>query len=170
MRISLIAAVAEGGAIGRDGGMPWHLSSDLRHFKATTMGCPVVMGRKTYESIGRPLPGRPNIVVTRNPEFSADGVEALSDLDEALDRAAALADETGAAEVFVIGGGMLYKAALSRTDRIYFTEIHARIDGDAHFPELDPREWHEISRERHEAGEKDDHPFSFVVLERIGEG
>ncbi|MEX2454305.1 MAG: dihydrofolate reductase [Rhodospirillaceae bacterium] len=167
MRISLIAAVAEDGAIGRDGGMPWHLSGDLRRFRATTTGRPVVMGRKTYESIGRPLPGRANIVVTRSRDFAPDGVEVAHDLEAALDRAAALAEAAGVDEVFVIGGGVLYAAALPRAGRIYLTEVHADIEGDVHFPALDPAEWREISRERHPAGARDDHPHSFVVLDRI---
>ena len=167
MRLSLIAAVADNGTIGRDGGLPWRLSNDLRYFRATTMGKPVIMGRKTYESIGKPLPGRPNVVVTRNADFAPEGVTVAPDLDAAVAAAEALASEAGADEILVIGGGALYDATLPRADRLYLTEVHAEIEGDVHFPELDRNEWREISRVAHPAGEKDEHPHSFVVLERI---
>ena len=167
MRLSLIAAVADNGTIGRDGGLPWRLSNDLRYFRATTMGKPVIMGRKTYESIGKPLPGRPNVVVTRNADFAPEGVTVAADLNAAIAAAEALAKEAGVEEILVIGGGALYDAALSRADRLYLTEVHAEIEGDVHFPDLYRNEWREISRVSHPAGEKDEHPHSFVVLERI---
>lgn len=166
MRIALIAAVAENGTIGRDGRLPWRLSGDLRHFKALTLGKPVVMGRKTWDSLGRPLPGRPNIVVSRDPAFAPDGAEAAGGLAAALDRARALAEAAGAGEIMVIGGAALYAAALPVADRLYLTEVHADVAGDTHFPQLDPGAWRETARERHPAGEKDEHAYSFVVLVR----
>ena len=167
MRLSLIAAVADNGTIGRDGGLPWRLSNDLRYFRSVTMGKPVVMGRKTFESIGRPLPGRANVVVSRSPGFTPEGVTVAADLDAAIAAAERLAAEAGADEVLVIGGGALYDAALPLADRLYLTEVHAGIEGDVHFPPFDRAQWREISRVSHPAGEKDEHPHSFVVLDRI---
>lgn len=163
MRVSLIVAVAENGIIGRDGDLPWKLSNDLRYFKSVTMGKPIVMGRKTYESIGRPLPGRPNLVISRNPGFAADGVEVFPALDAALDHAATFDGD----EVMIIGGATLYADALSFADRLYLTEVHADVDGDVSFPARDPAAWTEISRQRHSASDKDAHPHSFVVLDRV---
>lgn len=165
--VSVIVAVAENGVIGRDGGLPWKLSGDLRYFKAITMGKPIVMGRKTYESIGRPLPGRPNIVVTRNPEFAADGIDVVADMESALDLARSMASASGGDEVMVIGGAQLYEAALPRAARVYLTRVHADIVGDTTFAELDPGGWREVSREERPAGEKDEFPHSFIVLERV---
>lgn len=159
MRVSLIVAVAENGVIGRDNQLPWRIPEDLRYFKRVTMGKPVIMGRKTFASIGRPLPGRPNIVVTRDPGWSADGVDAVRSVDEALALAGRLTD---GGEVMIIGGAQLFAATSSAADRLYLTEIHARYDGDVFFPQPDPAEWHETSREDH-PGEP---AFSFVVLER----
>ena len=167
MRLALIAAVADNGTIGRDGGLPWRLSNDLRYFRSITMGKPVIMGRRTYESIGKPLPGRANIVVSRNGSFAPDGVTVAADLDAAIAAAEALAAEAGADEILVIGGAALYDAALPRADRLYLTEVHAGIDGDVHFPPFDRSAWREVSRTAHPAGEKDEHPHSFVVLDRI---
>lgn len=161
VRVSLIAAVARNGVIGRDGDMPWRLSADLKYFKATTMGKPLIMGRRTYESIGRALPGRTNIVVTRSADFAAEGVEVAAGLDQAL----AVAGGDAADEVMVIGGGEIYAAALPRADRLYLTEIHMDATGDVCFPAFDRAEWREVSRDDHPA--EDDNPaFSFVVLER----
>lgn len=162
VRLALIAAVACNGVIGHDGDMPWHLSADLRHFKATTMGKPIVMGRRTFESIGRALPGRPNIVVTRNADFTADDVDTAPDLEGAL----AIAEGYGAEEIMVIGGGEIYAAALPRADRLYLTEIDMEPEGDVHFPALDRTQWREISREDH-AAHGDAPAFSFVTLDRI---
>lgn len=163
MTVALIVAVAENGVIGRDGGLPWRLSGDLRYFKSVTMGKPIIMGRKTFDSIGRPLPGRPNIVVSGNPAFSADGVDVFGGLEAAVAHAEGLAD----GEVMVIGGAGLYAAALDIADRIYLTEVHATVDGDVAFPPFDRDRWAETSRIRQPAGEKDDHDHSFVVLDRI---
>ncbi len=163
-RMSLVVAMAENNVIGRDGDLPWHIPADLKHFKAVTMGKPIVMGRRTYESIGRPLPGRLNIVVTRDPSRQWDGVEAVQSLPDALDRAAA----DGADEIMIIGGGDLYRAALPLAQRIYLTRVHEAVEGDTVFPDLDPSEWRTASSDRRD----DIHsvPVSFKVLERIQAG
>ncbi|MGB0632408.1 MAG: dihydrofolate reductase [Alphaproteobacteria bacterium] len=163
MRVSLIVAVSENGIIGRDGGLPWTLSNDLRYFKSVTMGKPIVMGRKTYDSIGRPLPGRPNLVVTRNPDFAGDGIEIFHSLADAVDGARS----HGADEAMIIGGAALYEEALQIADRIYLTEVHADVAGDVSFPAGFSENWTETSRERHQAGDRDDYDHSFVVLDRV---
>lgn len=165
--IALVVARARNGVIGRDGDLPWRLKSDMAFFKATTMGKPVVMGRKTWDSLPRkPLPGRLNIVVTRQPGYVADGAEIFTDLDAALDRARAQAKVDGVAEVCVIGGAQIYSETLPVADRLYLTEVEADPVGDAHFPDPDPSIWREISAERREAGEGDDHAWTIRVLER----
>jgi len=161
-RIALVAAVAENGVIGRAGGMPWHLPGDLGHFQRVTTGKPIVMGRKTFEAIGRPLPRRRNIVITRQPGYAPAGVETASSLDAAL----ALAGE--ADEVMVIGGGELYREALPRAARVYLTRVHASVDGDTRFPDLDPGEWRETAREERPADERHRYAFTFLTLERRG--
>lgn len=162
VRLALIAAVARNGVIGRGGEMPWRIPADLRYFKATTMGKPIVMGRRTFESIGKALPGRANIVVTRTADFTASGIEVAADLDQAL----AIAVGTGADEIMVIGGGEIYAAVLPHADRLYLTEVHMDAEGDVHFPALDSAQWRELSREDHPAA-GDTPAFSFVTLERI---
>lgn len=163
MRITLVAAIAEDGVIGRDGGLPWRLSSDLRRFKATTMGKPVIMGRKTWESIPRrPLPGRLNIVVTRNPGYPAEGAEVARSLAEALARA----DAAGANEAFVIGGGEIFSQAMPLADRLDVTHVLARIGGDTRFPVIDAREWVALAKQDLPAGEMDSHPTRHVIYER----
>lgn len=159
-RVTLVVAAAEGGVIGRHGAMPWHLPADLAHFKRVTMGHPIVMGRKTYASIGRALPGRLNVVVTRDRAFAAPGVTAAHSLDEAL---AACGD---AAEVMVIGGGELYREALPRAARVHLTRVHASIDGDTYFPALEPAEWHETAREERPADAANPHAMAFLTFER----
>ena len=163
MDVALIVAVAQNGVIGRDGGLPWRLSNDLRYFKSVTMGKPIIMGRKTYQSIGRPLPGRPNIVVSRNPDFAADGTDVQTSLPGAVRHAATLPGD----EAMIIGGAALYDEALSHANRIYLTEVHADVAGDVRFPAFDRGDWTEVSREIHPATEKDDFSHSFVVLERV---
>ena len=163
MTLALIVAVAGNGIIGREGGLPWRLSGDLRYFKSVTMGKPIIMGRKTFESIGRPLPGRPNLVVSRNRGFAPEGVDVYGGLDAAVAHAKTLAGN----EVMVIGGAGLYDAALVIADRIYLTEVHAAVAGDVTFPAFDRAKWLEISRQRQPAGEKDDFDHSFVVLDRV---
>lgn len=168
MSIALVAAVAENGVIGREGGLPWRLSTDMKRFKATTMGKPIVMGRKTWESFPkRPLPGRPNIVVTRNARFRADSADVVRSLDDALVLAGARARCTaGADEVCIIGGGEIYAQAIAMADRLYITHVLARPDGDTRFPPIDPAVWEAVASEDHPAGEKDTHPTRFVTYRR----
>ena len=158
--VTLVVAHTENGVIGRDGGMPWHLPADLARFKAVTMGKPMVMGRRTFDSIGRALPGRRSIVVTRDPAWSAPGVEVAHSIDDAL----ALCE--GAPEVAVIGGGQLFEALLPRADTILQTVIHTTLDGDTVFPALDPAEWHETSRETRPPDDRNAYALSFVELRR----
>ena len=166
-RLVLVAAVAENGVIGRDGGMPWHLPGDLRHFKAMTLGKPVIMGRRTFDSIGRkPLPGRPNIVVTRDRAFQAAGVEAADSLDAALGLAEAHAARLPADEIAVIGGAGLFAEALERADRLYLTEVHATPEGTVYFPDFDRTAWREVSRTGPHREPNEPHAYSFVTLER----
>ncbi len=147
--------------IGRDNGLPWHLPADLRHFKAVTLGKPIVMGRRTHESIGRALPGRHNIVVTRQRDYVAAGCTVAASI------AAAIAACGDVDEAMVIGGGELYRALLPRCDAIYLTLVHSIVDGDAFFPELDPADWREIERVDHEADDKNAYPYSFILKERV---
>lgn len=156
--VSLVVAVARNGVIGCDNDLPWRLPDDLKHFKAITLGKPVVMGRRTYESIGRPLPGRENRVVSRRPGFEAPGCRVFASLEEAL--------AGPEPEVMVIGGGQIYAAALPLAQRLYLTEVDAEVDGDARFPEIDPGAWREVSREMHAADERHAHAFGFRLLER----
>ena len=165
-RIVLVAAVAENGVIGREGGMPWRLPGDLRYFKKTTLGKPVIMGRRTFESIGKPLPGRPNIVLTRDASFRANGVQIADGLDKGLSLAEQEAARLGADEIAVIGGGEIYAQALARAARIYLTEVHAAAEGTARFPALDRGIWREVSRDGPHQGPADTYSYSFVVLER----
>ena len=164
--VAFILACAENGVIGQAGGMPWHLSGDLKFFKAQTLGKPVVMGRKTFDSIGRPLPGRPNLVITRDPAFRAEGVEVFKDIDSALARAQELAAASGAQEVMVIGGGQIFDETLHLARRIYLTVVHARPEGDTHFPALDPAVWKEVRHDPPVSGGEGQPDFSIVVLER----
>jgi dihydrofolate reductase len=166
MRISLIVAVAANGVIGKDGRLPWRLSSDLKTFRRLTMGKPIVMGRKTFESLGRPLDGRDNIVVTRNPEFEAAGVSAVASVSEALTLARVLAATRGADEIMVIGGAGVFREALPLADRIYWTEVDASPDGDVVFPPMDFGEWSEVSHEELPRGPKDDASATLKVFDR----
>jgi dihydrofolate reductase len=140
MRLSVIVAYAKNRTIGRDNALPWKLAGDLAHFKRTTLGCPIIMGRKTWDSLGRPLPGRRNIVITRNKSFQASGAEVVHDLSSAL----SLVQD--APEAFVIGGAQIYEQALSLADRIVATEVSAEVDGDAYFAALNSADWLETSR------------------------
>jgi dihydrofolate reductase len=166
VRIALIAAVARNGVIGRDGDMPWHLSTDLKRFKRLTMGSPVIMGRKTFEVIGKPLPGRINIVVTRSSGFAADGATVAPDLDSALRYAANEAERLGLPEAFVIGGGEIYAAAIGRADRLYITHVEASPEGDVHFPPIDPAVWRTAASEWIAAGASDSEATTFAVYDR----
>lgn len=159
--VVLVAAVAENGIIGRDGSMPWHLPADLAHFKWVTWGHPILMGRRTFEDIGRALPGRRNIVVTRNLDFSAPGVETAAGLGEAL----ALTGE--AAQTMVIGGAELYRSALPLAQLIYLTRVHARPEGDTRFPALDPSEWRQISCKTRPTDGDHRYALSFIELQRV---
>jgi dihydrofolate reductase len=158
--ISLIVAVSTNNAIGIRGDLPWRLSDDLKRFKAVTMGKPIIMGRKTWDSIGRPLPGRQNIVITRQPEFSAEGCDVVASVAEAV----ALAGDVD--EVMVIGGSQIYELALPWAERIYLTRVHAQVDGDAFFPEVDESQWRLISEERQVADERNDFDYSFRIYDR----
>lgn len=157
--ISLIVAASTNNVIGAKGNLPWRLSADLKRFKALTMGKPIVMGRKTYESIGRPLPGRQNIVVTRNPGFVAEGCDVVSSMDAAIEVAG------DAEEIMVIGGSHIYEAFLPRADRIYLTRVQAELEGDAYLPAIDNDKWHEVSAELHAADDSNDHDVVFSILE-----
>lgn len=161
-RLTLIVAVADNGVIGREGGLPWRLSEDLRRFKQRTLGRPVVMGRKTWESLGKPLPGRTNIVITRRTDYRIDvpGVIVARDLDAAI---AAAGDVD---EVMIIGGAEIYALALPRADLVELTQVHASVDGDTVFPTLPSADWKEISRTDHPADERNQYPASFVTLQR----
>jgi len=164
--LALIVAVADGNnVIGQNGQLPWgRLPADLRHFKRLSLGHPVVMGRKTFDSIGRPLPGRPNLVITRQVGWSAEGTETLPTVASALARAAELAGPEGM--VCVIGGGEIYRETLSAADVVYLTEVHGSFEGDAYFPTLLPADWREETRERHDADAENPHAYSFVTLRR----
>lgn len=164
MRIALIAALDRNGLIGRDNALPWRLPADLQHFKRLTLGKPIVMGRLTWESLGRPLPGRHNIVLTRDPAYHADGASVVHSIDAALAAAGAVD------EVMVIGGAALYRTLLPRAARLYLTRIDAAFDGDAWFPEVDPAAWREVAREAHAPDERNPYPYAFVTLERRAAG
>lgn len=177
--LSIIVAAAQNGTIGRDGAMPWRLSSDLKRFKALTIGHPVIMGRKTFESIGKPLPDRLNIVITSDTDWEADGVLRVGSVGAAIDLAHShleaihedaadegRSDEDLPLEIFIIGGGKIYEQTLPLADVIYMTEVLAEIEGDTHFPEIDetvfePTDWEDVP-----AGEKDSHNTRFVIWER----
>ena len=161
MKLSIIVAAAANGVIGRDNQLPWHLPADLRHFKQTTMGKPILMGRKTWESIGRPLPGRTNIVITRDSDYSAAGCVVVNSIDAAME-AAGSQDE-----IMVIGGAELYRQVLPRTDSVYLTRIHEDFEGDTVFPELNTSEWREVERADQQPDENNPHDYSFIRLDRI---
>lgn len=168
MEVVLVAAVAENGVIGASGAMPWRLKSDMARFKALTSGKPVVMGRKTFISIGRPLPGRTNIVVTRDTGFRADGVMVTHSIEDAIAIATGDALRRFATEIAVIGGAEIYAQWMDRADRLEITEVHARPDGDTRFPAVDAGAWEEVARERKPAGPDDSADFSYVTFRRRG--
>jgi len=162
----LVAAVGRNGVIGAKGGLPWRLSSDLKRFKALTWGKPLVMGRKTFESIGRALPGRDTIVVTRDPAFAPSGVLIAHNLDAALDLAAERASAMGAGEVVIGGGGEIFAQTISSASCLFITEVALDADGEARFPPINPHEWRETSRKLGERGPRDEADFAFVEYER----
>lgn len=162
MRISMIVAMTRERVIGRRGGLPWRIPGDLKHFKSLTLGKPILMGRKTHESIGKPLPGRSNIVITRDRGYGKEGIEVVHGLDGAL----GLAEEGGADEAMIIGGAEIYRLALPVAERLYVTEVHAEVAGDTYFPDTPADAWREVSRQDHEADGTGTPAYSFVVLER----
>jgi dihydrofolate reductase len=161
MKLSLIVATDEKGVIGKDNIIPWHMPADMAHFKQTTLGHPIIMGRKTFESIGRPLPGRQNIVVSRQPDFSPDGVQVAHSLDQAI----ALAVVSHVKEIFIIGGQSIYEEALAKASKIYLTLIHTDVEGDRYF-KYEPSEWQEVSRQHHKADADNPFSYDFIVLEK----
>jgi dihydrofolate reductase len=166
MEVVLIVAVAENGVIGAQGALPWRLKSDLQRFKALTLGKPVVMGRKTFASIGRPLPGRTNIVVTRDSDFRAAGTIVTNSVKSAHAIARGDALRRFATEIAIIGGADVYAQWMACADRLEITEVHARPEGDAHFATFDRSEWEEVARVRHPAGPGDSADFSYVTYRR----
>lgn len=165
--LSLIAAMAENRVIGIDNSMPWHLPGDFKYFKATTLGKPVIMGRKTWDSLGRPLPGRLNLVVSRQRDLHLDGAEVFSSLEAAVERAEQWAQEQGVTEVMLIGGQQLYAQGLPHADRLYLTRIELSVEGDAWFPEFDTAQWQVVSTQPN-AAEGDKPAYHFDVWERQG--
>ena len=163
--LSLIAALGENRVIGVDNSMPWHLPGDFKYFKATTLGKPIIMGRKTWDSLGRPLPGRLNLVVSRQTGLQLEGAEVFASLEAAVERAEAWAIEQGVSEVMLIGGAQLYTQGLVDADRLYLTRVGLSPEGDAWFPEFDQAQWKRVSEELHEAAEGKP-AFSFEVWER----
>jgi dihydrofolate reductase len=159
-RIAIIAALARNRVIGRGNRLPWHLPDDLRHFKRLTLGRPIIMGRRTWESLPGLLPHRTHVVVTRHPDYRAQGAVVVRSLEEAVAAA-------GGEEALVVGGAQLYALALPRASRLYLTLVDAQVEGDAFFPEIDPAAWREVAREPHAADERHAYPFAFVTLERI---
>jgi dihydrofolate reductase len=164
--IVLVAAVAENGVIGQGGALPWRLRSDMKHFRAATLGKPVVMGRKTFLSIGKPLPGRTNIVASRDRAFAASGVLVAESVAAALAVARGDALRRGAAEVVIIGGADLYAQLMDRADRLVITRVHLQPDGDTKFPVIDPNVWQEVERSEYRAGPDDEAPFAVLVYQR----
>lgn len=164
--VVIVVAVAENGVIGRSGQLPWRIPSDLKHFKSVTMGKPVVMGRKTYESIGKPLPGRTNIVLTHDKNWRAEGVLTGHTLEEVLQLANDDARRTGAPEIAIIGGSALFEKMLPAADKIELSVVHASPEGDVFFPAYDKSAFKETRREGPIRGEKDDYAYSVVTLER----
>ncbi len=165
IRISFIVAAADNGVIGRNGALPWRLSSDLKYFRRLTLGKPVIMGRKTFASIGKPLDGRDNIVLTRQPDFGREGVHVAATPEAALDLARRLAQARGADEIQVIGGAEVYRLMLPWADRLYLTRVHASPEGDTTF-EVDSAQWIEVERNEMQRTEKDAHAATYLILDR----
>lgn len=161
MILSIIVATSENQVIGNNNALIWHISADLKRFKKLTTGHTVIMGRKTFESIGRALPNRRNVVISRNPEFLAMGCEVVKSIEEALQ---CVKDEE---EVFIIGGGAIYREMWDRVDRLYITLVHAIVEGDTTIPAIDENKWNVVDRKDHQAGEKDDYDYSFIDYQRI---
>jgi dihydrofolate reductase len=164
MTISLVVAAANNNGIGKDGKLPWHLPNDLKHFKNVTWGMPIIMGRKTFESLGKPLPGRKNIVITRQSGWRADGTVAVRSIEDAL----FVAGQTDAKEAMVIGGGEVFKTVFDKARRVYMTRIDAEPESDTFFPAIHPDTWWLVSQKKHEADEKNPYNYSFEIWERLG--
>ena len=162
VHLSIISAMDDNRLIGRDNALPWHLPADLAFFKRTTLNKPVLMGRKTFESIGRPLPGRRNIIISRNPAYLKEGCETCTDIDSALELVA------HSEEAMLIGGSSLYRQTLDMAKNLYITEIHGKFTGDSWFPEISPDDWKEVWREEHEGDEKNPFAYAFVRYARRG--
>ena len=166
MKLAMIWGMSRNRTIGRNNALPWHLSEDLKYFKRVTMGKPIIMGRKTWESIGRPLPGRSNIVITTDPNYSAEGVKVVRTLEDAISLAENIALIDGADEAVVIGGAQIYALAFPLAQRLYMTQVHAEVEGDTFFPQFDLTQWDELGREDFSASGPNPYDYSFVVLER----
>ena len=160
MKLSIIVAMDRNRVIGKGDALPWHISEDLKHFKKITMGKPIIMGRKTHESIGRPLPGRENIILTRDASYQAEGCTVLHSMDDIFEHCKDIE------EVMITGGAEIYKLAFEQVSNLYLTEVHAEVEGDTYFPEFERSKWKEISREDHKADEKNEFNYSFLVLEK----
>lgn len=167
MIISFVVAVSENGVIGRDNDMPWRLSTDLKRFKSLTMGKPIVMGRKTWETLGRPLPGRSNIVVTRKSDYQAEGALVVPSIEAALDEGRRQGAALGANEICIIGGAQIYRQSFDQANILHVTHVLASIEGDAHFGPIDPEQWQVVSQEEVATGEKDNYPTRYVIYQRI---
>lgn len=163
MTISLVVAASENNAIGKNGQLLWHLPNDLKFFKNTTWGFPVIMGRKTFESVNKPLPGRTNIVITSKPDWEAKGVITVRSLEESIQKAG----ETNSKQAFIIGGGEIYKQSMDIADKIYITRVHANLEGDTFFPTIDKSKWQLIEDEIFEIDEKHAYSYSFQIWEKI---
>lgn len=163
MLISIIVAASENNVIGINNMLPWRLPTDLKYFKSTTLGKPIVMGRKTFESLGKPLPGRPNIVITRQKDFQPEGAYVVSSVEEGIEKAKSF----GGDELFITGGSQIFEQAWPLVERIYLTRVYAVVHGDAFFPQLDGAEFELVTDERHEADEKNQYSFAFQVWERV---
>jgi dihydrofolate reductase len=166
MKLAFVVAVARNGVIGRNNALPWHLPEDMKFFKRVTMGKPVLMGRRTWESIGRPLPGRSNIVITHQEDYEAEGIKVVNSLQEARTLAEHIAEIDGVEEAAIIGGAFIFAEALPITDRMYYTEVHADVEGDVYFPEFDRDEWKEVERQDFKAQGPNPYDYSFVILDR----
>jgi len=166
LKLSLIAALSQNRVIGSNGKLPWYLPEDLKYFKKVTMGKPIIMGHATYKSVGKPLPGRLNIIISRNTDLSIPGCEVVADLQRAVNCAQANCLEGDKDEAFVVGGAQIYEMAIDQVERMYLTEIHASLDGDTYFPNFDRGDWHETTRRDVAAVPPNKHDYSFVVLER----
>ena len=163
MLVSIIVAVAKNNVIGKDNDIPWYLPADLKYFKRTTLNHHIIMGRKCFQSIGRPLPKRTNVVITRNPYYTVTNCLVAHSIEEAL----GMAYDNQEKEAFIIGGGEIYKQSMDLADKLYLTEVDLEVEGDIVFPELNPKEWRLISEEAHEPDEKNEHPYVFKIYERV---